>query len=163
MAYSKEKQKQWEIDNRERRLEYKRQYYQSHKEEARKRYEAKKAEISEKSRERYQAKKTEFAERLKAYNKTKYGRALYLLGGYRRLDKENDRGNCTITAQWIVDNIFSQPCEYCGEDDWRKIGCDRKDSSLPHTTENCVPCCYSCNCKKHKTGYEEFKNKTVKI
>lgn len=160
---NKEYQKQWELKNREKRLEYKRKYYQAHKDEVSKKYQEKKEEILEKSRERYQLKKEEMKKRLKTYNKTKYGRALYLLGGYRRLDNEANRGVCTLTAQWIVDNIFSKTCHYCDESDWTKLGCDRMDNTKPHTPDNCVPCCYHCNCKKHTMGYDEFKNKTIKI
>ena len=160
-----EYQKQWELDNREKRLEYKRKYYQSHKDDAKKRYQEKRDEILAKRKERYELKKDEIKERLKSYNKTKYGRALYLLGGYRRLDKESSRGECTLTARWIVDNIFSNTCVYCGEKDWTKLGCDRKDSGKPHTEDNCVPCCQRCNCKKKNIGYDDYinKNKTVKI
>lgn len=135
----------------------------AHRENALRDYYKHKQERLEKSRELYQFKKEEKKERLKTYNKTKYGRALYLLGGYRRLDKKSERGECTLTAQWIVDNIFSSHCQYCDEDDWTKIGCDRIDSTKPHTPENCVPCCYHCNCKKHTMGYEEFMDKTIKI
>ena len=31
-----------------------------------------------------------------------------------------------------------------------------KDNSLPHTPENVVPCCLSCNSKKGSIGYEEY-------
>lgn len=157
-----EYQKEWEAKNREKRLEYKRKYYQTHKEEANKRYLEKKEEILEKCKERYQLRKEEFKERLKRYNKTKMGRALYLLGGYRRLDNEANRGECTLTAKWIVDNIFSNTCHYCGESDWTKLGCDRIDNTKPHTEDNIVCCCGKCNCKKHTTNYEDYINK-IKI
>lgn len=87
---------------------------------------------------------------------TPYGRAVNLLSAYKQNDKIHNRGECTITAEWIVENIFSQPCHYCGESDWTKLGADRKDSSLPHTPENCVPCCKHCNDKKHITPYDDY-------
>lgn len=157
-----EYQKQWELKNREKRLEYKRKYYQEHKEEANRRYQKRKKEILEKSRERYQLKKKEVKERLKTYNKTQYGRALYLLNGYKRLDKMAGRGECTLTAKWIVDNVFGSECHYCGDADWHNLGCDRVDNNKPHTEDNVVPCCYKCNCKKHLTNYEDYINK-IKI
>lgn len=95
---------------------------------------------------------------------TQFGRASHLLGNYRYDDNKYNRGECTIDAQWIVDNVFSgQCCVYCGESDWTKLGVDRKDSSLPHTPENCVPCCKSCNCKKCTTPYDEFMRRIGKI
>lgn len=135
----------------------------AHRENAKRNYYNHKEKILEKCKERYQLNPDVFKEKCNKYHKTKYGRALYLLNGYRRLDKQGERGECTLTAQWIVDNIFSNHCQYCDEDDWTKIGCDRIDNTKPHTPENCVPCCYHCNCKKHTMGYEEFMDKTIKI
>lgn len=89
---------------------------------------------------------------------TKKGRARNLLDGYNHCDKKYNRGKCTLTAQWIIENIFNgQKCVYCGEDDWTKLGCDRKNNDLPHTPENVVCCCKSCNKKKGTKSYEEFK------
>lgn len=102
--------------------------------------------------------KEEIAEYQKQYNKTPMGRALYLLQNYRRDDRNNGRGECTIpNAQWIVENIFTKPCHWCGETDWHKLGCDRIDNSLPHTPDNVIPCCEECNKKRGKKSYEEFK------
>lgn len=78
---------------------------------------------------------------------TPKGRAVNLLTSYRQSDKKYGRGECTLTADWIVENIFSQPCHYCGRTDWTKMGCNRIDNSLPHTPDNCVPCCHACNLK----------------
>lgn len=91
------------------------------------------------------------------YCKTQMGRGIYLVNNYIREDKKYNRGECTLTAQWVVDNIFNKPCHYCGETDWLKIGCDRIDNSLPHTPDNVVPCCAECNRKRGTMGYEEFK------
>ena len=98
------------------------------------------------------------------YRSTPFGRAAYLVGGYRLKDKKYNRGDCTIDAQWIVDNVFSgQVCHYCGETDWKLLGVDRINNSLPHTPENCVPCCWECNLKKQKTPYDEFMRMIGKI
>lgn len=106
-----------------------------------------KQEKLEKAKERYKLNKDKALECLKCYNKTQYGRALYLNNNYKRLDKKANRGECTLTAEWIVDNIFTQPCAHCGETDWTKIGCNRLDNTKPHTMDNVEPCCRSCNCK----------------
>lgn len=101
--------------------------------------------------------KEEIAAKKAAYNATPFGRATNLVRAYRRADSKYNRGECTITPQWVVENVFSgQCCVYCGESDWHLLGCDRKDNALPHTPENCVPCCASCNCKKHTKSYNEF-------
>ena len=79
------------------------------------------------------------------YRSTQFGRANSLLYGYRREDKKRNRGECTLTEDFIIENIFSKPCAHCGESDWRKIGCNRLDNNLPHTPENVEPCCMKCN------------------
>lgn len=128
---------------------YKKQWYQEHK-----------VERAAKMKQWYQDNKAAHAARKKQYHSTPFGRASYLASGYRAKDKNTGRGECTITPQWIVDNVFSgQCCHYCGESDWMKLGLDRKDSSLPHTPENCVPCCEHCNKKKYTTPYEEYLKK----
>ena len=93
------------------------------------------------------------------YHSTPMGRANYLVNNYRREDKIHNRGKCTLTPQWIVDNIFSgQICFYCKESDWYKLGCDRIDNSLPHTPENVVCCCEECNKKRGTKDFEVFFN-----
>ena len=110
----------------------------------------------EKTAEYYQRNKEKRAAYLAEKRKTPKGRAKMLIDSYRREDKKYDRGECALTVDWIVKNIFSQPCHYCGETDWHKIGCDRIDNSLPHTPDNVVPCCKHCNDKRGIMGYDEF-------
>lgn len=99
-------------------------------------------------------------QRKRDYRKTPKGRASCLLHGYKRSDVNNNRGECTLTVEWIINNIFSKPCHYCGETDWLKIGCDRIDNSKPHTPDNVVPCCKDCNNERQKQNYDLFlKNK----
>lgn len=95
-------------------------------------------------------------EYFRQYLKTPLGRAHDLLGTYRVEDRKRGRGECTLTAQWIVDNIFTKPCVHCGETDWRKIGCNRLDNSKPHTEDNVEPCCMKCN---NQLGSDERKRK----
>lgn len=91
------------------------------------------------------------------------GRAKYMVDNYKRLDKKYNRGECTLTPEWVVENIFNQPCHYCGETDWHKLGCDRIYNDLPHTPENVVCCCAACNYKKHRTPYDEYMRRIGKI
>ena len=133
---------EWVKKNKEHRKDYMRNYQESNKEKL------------SKYNSQYHS----------VYILTAKGRANSLLQGYREKDNLYNRGECTITDDWIVDNVFSgQCCHYCGESDWTKLGVDRKDSSLPHTPDNCVPCCRSCNEKKNKTPYDEFMKRIGKI
>lgn len=136
-----EHQKQYNQKNKEKRLEYNRQYRQENKEKIKQYLKDNRAKINE---------------RTKMYRKTPVGRANYLLTDYRRLDKNANRGECTLTVEWIIENIFSKPCHYCGETNWLKIGCDRIDNNLPHTLDNVVPCCHRCNAKRKKMTYDNF-------
>jgi hypothetical protein len=40
--------------------------------------------------------------------------------------------------------------------EWVYQGIDRIDSSLPHDSDNCVPCCSSCNSAKMALSYQVF-------
>lgn len=95
----------------------------------------------------------------KKYYRKKIGRAIALYHNYKRHDKEANREEGDLTPEWIIENIFSKPCAYCGETDWHNIGCDRIDNSLPHTIDNVVPCCCECNKKRGRMDYNEFKKK----
>lgn len=101
--YYKEYMKQYNKDNSERRKEYHKEYYEANKERLK--------------------------EQRKQYNKTPMGRASILLGTYNQSDKKYNRGKGDLTAQWIVDNIFSKPCAHCGKEGWQIIGCNRLDNS----------------------------------
>ena len=101
----------------------------------------------EQMKEWYIANREKVLEQKKEYQKTPMGRAHYLLMGYNTNDKKYNRGKGDLTAQWIVDNIFSQPCVYCGRSGWQVIGCNRLDNSKPHTKDNVEPCCCECNIK----------------
>lgn len=97
------------------------------------------------------------------------GRANNLVNRYKTQDKRHNKGECTLTPQWIIENILSKPCVHCGETDWHKIGCNRLDNSLPHTPDNVEPCCWECNNKlewktKSKPVYQyTLDGKLVKI
>ena len=149
---NKEKLKEQRRDryqaNKEKELECIRKYTEKHKEEIA-RYQK---EYSEKNNDRLKAYKSD-------YYKKMHGRSLRLSGHYMAEDKKHNRGESTLTPEWIIENIFSKPCHYCGESNWLKIGCDRKNSDLPHTPDNVVPCCFDCNRKKGSMSYEEYMKK----
>lgn len=104
-----------------------------------------KSQKSEKMKKRYLNQKDIFYERQIQYRKTPMGRAVRLCNNYKNADKNANRGECTLTAQWIVDNIFSKPCAHCGKTGWNIVGCNRLDDSKPHTIDNVEPCCLECN------------------
>ena len=81
---------------------------------------------------------------------------LKLVNNYKWADINANRGECTLTAKWIVYNIFPKPCHWCGETDWHKLGCDRIDNDKPHTPDNVNPCCEECNKKRGTKTYDEF-------
>lgn len=83
----------------------------------------------------------------KQYFKTPIGRAYSLISSYSNADKKNGRGNCNLTAKWMVENILTKPCAHCGKEGWDVIGCNRLDNSKPHTKDNVEPCCKKCNLK----------------
>ena len=141
-----------EEERKEAARERKKQYYEATREHERER----KRKYYIKKRDKLKGYSTE-------YRKTKHGRANSMVRDYRRADNAAGRGECTLTAEWIEENIFTSVCHYCGESDWTKLGADRKDSSLPHTPDNCVPCCKHCNDKKNKTPYHEFMKMIGKI
>lgn len=161
----KEMDRIYYLKNKARILERRKQRYQENKgrelEQSKKYHEEHKERISEYQRQYW----LDNTEKLKVYKdnyySTLHGRALRLVNHYRREDKNHSRGECTIDENWIIENIFSKQCVYCGESDWHKLGCDRKDNSLPHTASNCVPCCAKCNKNKGTTNYDEYIQKIL--
>lgn len=138
---NKEYRKKYKEENREKILEYNKKYYQDNK---------------DKKSEYFQDNKLKRTEYQRQYNKTPYGRAYALQRSYRHNDEKYNRGECTITAQWIIENIFTSKCYYCGKTDWHELGCDRIDNSKPHTPDNVVCCCKDCNSKRGKKEFEEY-------
>ena len=148
-------------EKRERNRIYNKKYRERHPDRIKKSQElfdekhpGRRKEISKKFRDTHKEKRE--AER-KAYDKTKRGRASRIVRYLKQYDEAADREDCTITQKWILENIFTSHCVYCGETDWRKLGCDRIDNSLPHTPENCVCSCGTCNVERgDRWTVEEF-------
>lgn len=152
--YRKEYYKEYRNENAEKIKEYNKEYWKQYRKDNAER-------IKEQNKEYYKDNAEHYKQYYKEYNKqylqTPMGRALNLLRAYNQADKKYNRGKGNLTAKWIVENIFSQPCHYnCGESDWKKMGCDRIDNSKPHTMDNVVPCCAECNIKRGNKTYEEF-------
>lgn len=84
-------------------------------------------------------------------------RASQLVNAYRQSDKKNDRGDCTLTIDWIIDNIFPKHCVHCGKTGWNIMGCNRLDNDKPHTPDNVEPCCWECNNKLFRESLNRDK------
>ncbi len=123
--YGKIYSRQWRLDNKERKQKSNEEYRQKH------------AEYFENYRKTHK--------NHKKYTISKQSRASKLLYSYKKSDIQYGRGLGDLTAEWIVENIFSKPCTHCGETDWHKIGCNRLDNSKPHSINNVEPCCMKCN------------------
>lgn len=152
----KEYMHQYYLMNRERILKQQKQYQQENNDTIAEYKKCWRENNSEYMKQYYQENKVTITEKKKQHYNTPIGRAAKLLTAYSREDKKNNRGECTLTAQWIIDNIFSKPCHYCGVEGWNIIGCDRINNDLPHTPDNVVPCCAECNIKRNIKPFEEF-------
>lgn len=127
----KERVKKWEKDNPEKVKEYSKKYRENNREK-------RKESVAKNYR------------KTKETNPIKH-RAKILLDNYRHQDKIHNRGKGDLTVDWVIEQI-QKGCTYkdqCGTTDWRKIGLNRKDNSLPHTKANCEPCCKKCNDRLH--------------
>jgi hypothetical protein len=132
--------------NREKVLGQKREYYQNNK------------DIKLKKNKEYRDNnKDKISDQKKEYDFTFNGRAHNLINRYKKCDRRHNRGECTLTVEWVIENILKKTCVHCGETDWHQIGCNRLDNSLPHTPDNVEPCCWKCNDRLHK----ESLRKTV--
>lgn len=65
--------------------------------------------------------------------------SIYVFRRYKKLDKNKYFFN--LTLDWVKENLI-KPCVYCG---FESNGFDRKNNSIGHTIDNCVPCCTECN------------------
>ena len=74
-------------------------------------------------------------------------KASKMISAYKNKDKKNGVSVCDIDIEWMVVNVLSKPCVYCG--DTHRVGADRIDNSKGHTKDNVVPCCYECNCARN--------------
>ena len=65
---------------------------------------------------------------------------------YQQSAKDNNR-TFLIDLEFFKNKITKMPCRYCGKEPiWPEMtGIDRFDNSIGYESENCVPCCYTCN------------------
>lgn len=83
-------------------------------------------------------------------------KASKMISSYKNKDAKNGVSMCDIDIDWMIENILSQKCVYCGDD--QRIGCDRIDNSKGHTKDNVVPCCIECNTARNNNfSFDEMK------
>ena len=132
--------------------EKRREFYGTHKDlfrESNKIYWYKNAEkLKDYKRKRYKENRDAVLAKQKKYDNTQNGRSKKMANAYKYEDRNNNRGECTITFEWIIDNIFTSKCIYCGDDNWQHLGADRIDNDKPHTESNVVCSCGICNCER---------------
>jgi hypothetical protein len=88
-------------------------------------------------------------------NPTDRVKASKMISSYKRKDYKNQTSICDIDITWMINNIMTKPCVYCG--DTNRVGCDRIDNSKGHTKDNVVPCCFDCNCARNNNfSHEEM-------
>lgn len=106
--------------------------------------------------EAVEAQREQILKAMKKWHSSKEGRANNLANAYKQLDKNARRGESTITPQWIIDNIFTSKCYWCGNSDWRELGCDRILQHLPHTPDNVICSCGKCNVERGRRNFDWF-------
>lgn len=146
---NKEQKKEYRQANKERMSEYQKERYQANNEYFKEYYQANKERISEYQKE-YQ----------KKYYSTPIGRATSIVNNNN--DKDRAKGfdiSNNVDRLWVVENIFTSKCIYCGDSDWTHLGCDRIDNAKPHTPDNVVCSCSECNEERsNRFTVEEFKS-----
>tara|TARA_R100001510_G_C7601378_1_gene167836 strand:+ start:104 stop:961 length:858 start_codon:yes stop_codon:yes gene_type:complete len=163
-------------EEKKKMLAEKKEHYYNNHEEMKKRHrdhQAKHADRINKKRRDRTANDPEYRDRLREIARNSYRRNAEKKREYSRWRHHNDpktrwrdiRNGATKKRDLVFEvpfevyekEFYGADCHYCGEPNCN--GLDRKDSSEGYTLDNVVSCCYSCNCKKWKTPYEEYVEK----
>ncbi len=148
---------------------YQKQYREDKKEELKSRRREKKEELKAYNAKRYEENKEENITRVKAYNYNINAQALAMIDMKVICDAKiwhifcNIKRKCAKKTPYPEDftdeMIFEKMkngCVYCGS---IASTLDRIDSSLNHTPENCVSCCWPCNQSKGNGDPDSFIRK----
>lgn len=151
----------WAIESNRRKLLKKKnnhKYYEKNKDKLKESNDNWRKTHPDYDKNRYENNKEYHLKRHQEYKQTQDGKAICLIANYRYSDNLYGRGDCTLTKEWIIDNMFNSKCVYCGDDNWNHLGADRIDNSIPHTPENVVCSCGICNCERQckNMSMEEF-------
>lgn len=152
----KEEQAIYRLEHREDRINYMKRWHATNKEHEKemgaKYRKEHKTQINEYNKEYYQKNKEKESNRKKEYSNTLIGWSRSIVHHCIEADKKANRidkelPDNYIDVEWTMQQI-QKGCAHknkCGTTDWRKIGLNRIDNSLPHTKDNCEPCCWECN------------------
>lgn len=158
--YFKYKWKEYQEQNKEKLKEKRHKYHIENKERCNERHKEWMKENEERCKEyhkkHYEENKEYYKEYEKKRNSTQIGRAKSLIRSYKTSDKKHGYGETTLTPEQLV-TLMNCGCYWCGESDWNKLGADRIDNTKPHTLENCVCSCWSCNNERQKVSFDDFK------
>lgn len=168
-GYSREYNRRRYKEKSEEIKEYCRKYYQENIEKCKERshqYWQDHPEMKEKKRESSRRWRAEHVDHHREYCRKRYSedpvyRAASKFKGYRWYDSHTpgipsvDPSDYPTRDEYV--RLFMQPCVFCGETDWHKIGLDRIDNTKGHTRDNLQPCCWSCNSKKKNMSVDEFR------
>ena len=168
----KTRQRKYNNENREERNLKGRLYYQNNKQQINEKslqyYQTNKERLLNRAKQYHQKNKEKDNARCKhyyhnhleysrQYNHTPKGRARTMISNYRKTDIAKSQ-ECDLTSKWIIENIFTSKCYYCGDSDWTHLGCDRIDNTKGHTMDNCICACGICNIERSdRYTVEEFK------
>jgi hypothetical protein len=81
-----------------------------------------------------------YKQRQAAYNRSEMGKCISAFKAYQTFDKR--KGLMTDITKTDIVSARAELCMYCGSP---ATGLDRKNNSVGHTKENCVPACKECN------------------
>ena len=123
--------------------EYRKKYYEEHKDKIKSQLKTYGKKYPEKGRDR-----------CKKFAKTPKGRFATYKGGAKVRGLIFD----ISIKEFII--IISSKCYYCGEDGYE---IDRLDSAIGYIKGNIVPACSTCNLMKQSMGEQEFIDKCKQI
>lgn len=183
------KRKEYYSENKERLDKVKKEYYEKNKEKIKawqKKYNNEHKEEKAEYAKKYQALNREYFQeygkkyreetgynlyyynenrekinerRRSRYANSKMDNAKFKCKAYRKTDASKGFDKETVSPEWVVNNIYTSKCVYCGDSEWRHLGCDRIDNGKGHTKDNVVCSCAICNIERQYRGasVEEFK------
>lgn len=125
-------------------------------------YRERSREYNRNNKEKIKHQMSEWRKKNKDYeNSTPTRRAKMLVRGYIKADKKykHHNGDCDLTYEIVENIITNEPCYWCGETDWKKLGLDRIDNYRPHTFNNIICSCKRCNTLRGKKDFEYFQKR----
>lgn len=92
-------------------------------------------------------------------------RASELANNYKKVDKKKGRDTSKNIKPKEIYKLLSDKnakCFYCGKGWGETLGLDRVNSCKPHTPDNVVLCCPSCNSNKNTQNFYDYIQKLIR-